>query len=83
MIRTFQGVRVFTLNTHRLNPGSAITIPGIGIFLGLKQINNKDLLRHEFGHIIYLRFTSCSYQDFNLYVYSRLFLIIFGQSVVE
>ena len=52
MIRTFEGIRVFTLNTHRFNLGSAITIPGIGIFLGLKQINNKDLLRHEFGHIL-------------------------------
>jgi len=52
MIRTFEGIRVFTLNTHRFNRGSAITIPGIGIFLGLNQINNKDLLRHEFGHIL-------------------------------
>jgi len=36
MIRTFEGIRVFTLNTHRFNRGSAITIPGIGIFLGIK-----------------------------------------------
>jgi len=55
MIRTFEGIRIFTLNTNRFNRGSAITIPGIGIFLGVKQINNTGLLRHEFGHILQYR----------------------------
>lgn len=55
MISIFEGIRIFTLNTGRFNKGSAITIPGIGIFLGLKQINNTDLLRHEFGHILQYR----------------------------
>jgi len=53
-IRTFKGIRVYTLNTYRFNRGFAITIPGIGILLGLRQINNTDLLRHEFGHILQL-----------------------------
>jgi len=55
MIRRFEGIRIFTLNTGMFNRGSAITIPGIGIFLGVKQINNTDLIRHEFGHILQCR----------------------------
>jgi len=55
MVRTFEGIRIYALNTSRFNRGSAITIPGIGIFLGLKQINNTGLLRHEFGHILQCR----------------------------
>lgn len=55
MVRKFEGIRIFSLNTKSFNRGSAITIPGIGIFLGLKQINNTGLLRHEFGHILQYR----------------------------
>jgi len=55
MIQYFEGIRIITLNTRRFNRGSAITIPGVGIFLGLKQINNTDLKRHEFGHILQKR----------------------------
>ena len=55
MVRTFEGIRIFALNTNGFNRGSAITIPGIGIFLGAKQINNTGLLRHEFGHILQCR----------------------------
>ena len=40
MDRRFEGVKIFALNTGRFNRGSAITIPGIGIFLGVEQINN-------------------------------------------
>jgi len=55
MIRRFEGIKIFTLNTGIFNRGSAITIPGIGIFLGVNQINNTDLIRHEFGHILQCR----------------------------
>jgi len=55
MVRTFEGIRIFALNFSRFNLGSAITIPGIGIFVGLRQINNINLLRHEFGHILQYR----------------------------
>ena len=40
MVRTFEGIKIFALNTRGFNRGSAITIPGIGIFLGVEQINN-------------------------------------------
>ncbi len=53
MTRRFEGIRVFTVNNSRFNRGSAVTIPGIGIFLGVKQLNNTGLLRHEFGHILH------------------------------
>jgi hypothetical protein len=52
MTRSFEGIRVFTVNNNRFNRGSAVTIPGIGIFVGRKQVNNTELLRHEFGHIL-------------------------------
>jgi len=55
MVRTFEGIKIFALNTRGFNRGSAITIPGIGIFLGVEQINNTGLLRHEFGHILQYR----------------------------
>ena len=55
MTRSFEGIRVFTLNNGRFNKGSAVTLPGIGILVGKKQINNTDLLRHEFGHILQWR----------------------------
>lgn len=55
MIHRFEGIRVFAINTGRFNRGSAVTIPGIGIFVGAKQLNNIELLRHEFGHILQRR----------------------------
>ena len=55
MLRYFEGVRVFTLDNLKFNEGAAITIPGIGIFIGIKQIYNMDLLMHEFGHILQRR----------------------------
>ena len=55
MIRRFEGIRVLTLNNNRFNKGSAVTIPGIGIIVGVKQINNTRLLVHEFGHILQWR----------------------------
>ena len=55
MIQYFEGIRIFTLNNRKFNRGSAVTIPGIGIFIGSKQITNTGLLRHEFGHILQRR----------------------------
>jgi hypothetical protein len=49
MKHIFEGINVFEVNTCKFNLGAAVTIPGIGIFVGLKQINNTDLLKHEFG----------------------------------
>jgi len=55
MGRNFEGVRLFTLDIRRFNRGTACTIPGIGIFVGKKQVSNTGLLRHEFGHILQSR----------------------------
>ena len=52
MIRSFEGVRVYTCNIRKFNHGAACTIPGIGIIVGISQVGNTDLLRHEFGHIL-------------------------------
>lgn len=51
----FEGIRIYTLNNNKFNRGSAVTIPGIGIVTGIKQIDNTGLLRHEFGHILQSR----------------------------
>jgi hypothetical protein len=31
---------------------SGMTLPNVGIFINPAQTKNKDLLRHEFGHIL-------------------------------
>lgn len=48
----FQGIRVYKLNFGNFRKGAALTIPGIGIFVGKGMENDLDLLRHEFGHIL-------------------------------
>ena len=55
MNQYFEGIRIISLNNNKFNSGSAVTIPGIGIFIGILQINNRGLLRHEFGHILQSR----------------------------
>ena len=32
-----------------------MTVPGVGIFVGPGGINDVDLLKHEFGHILQAR----------------------------
>lgn len=45
----FEGVNLYLLDNFQ---GSAIALPGMGIFMD-KSVNNKtELLRHEFGHIL-------------------------------
>ncbi|NLO71592.1 MAG: hypothetical protein GX102_11765 [Porphyromonadaceae bacterium] len=51
----FEGVRVFKLPFKRFKNGAAMTIPGIGIFVGRGWESNLGLLRHEFGHILQYR----------------------------
>lgn len=53
--RYFEGVRVYTLNFGLFRKGAAMTLPGLGIFIGLYSTDNIDLLRHEFGHILQYR----------------------------
>jgi len=35
--------------------GAAFTLPGVGIFVNPNDVDNIDLLRHEFGHILQAR----------------------------
>ena len=51
----FENVRVITINNKRFNRGAAVTIPGIGIFIGYSHRNNIDILRHEFGHMLQIQ----------------------------
>lgn len=51
----FEGVTVFIINIKSFNRGAAVTIPGVGIFVGKKHSQNIDLLRHEFGHMLQFR----------------------------
>ncbi|MFV0390467.1 MAG: hypothetical protein ACK5KP_01055 [Paludibacteraceae bacterium] len=54
-MNTFEGVRVFKLPFDRFKNGAAVTIPGLGIFVGKGHENDLDLIRHEFGHILQFR----------------------------
>lgn len=54
-LKDFEGTRIFSLRNRRFQRGTAITLPGIGIFIGEKHVDNTDLLRHEFGHILQKR----------------------------
>ncbi|MBN1184619.1 MAG: RHS repeat-associated core domain-containing protein [Bacteroidales bacterium] len=51
----FEGVRVRELNFGNFKYGAAMTVPGVGIFVGPGGINDVDLLKHEFGHILQAR----------------------------
>jgi hypothetical protein len=48
----FQNIRVYCSTVGAIKRRAAIAIPGIGIFIHPADINNTDLLRHEFGHIL-------------------------------
>jgi len=52
---TFEGVSMITSTVGDLKYGAAFALPGIGIFINPRDINNIDLLRHEFGHILQAR----------------------------
>lgn len=51
----FEGIKVYGLNFGYFRQGAAVTIPGVGFFVGRQDINNEALLRHEFGHILQYR----------------------------
>lgn len=51
----FEGIHIFSLPFETFKQGAAVTIPGIGIFIGKGQEENIDLLRHELGHILQYR----------------------------
>lgn len=51
----FQGINIYRLNVGNFRHGAAVTIPGIGIFVGRGMEDDLDLLRHEFGHILQFR----------------------------
>lgn len=51
----FEGVRVFRVNFGHFRQGAALTLPGIGIFVGKGREFDRNLLRHEFGHILQAR----------------------------
>lgn len=51
----FEGIYIFTVPFGDFKKGAAVTIPCIGIFVGKGFENDRDLLRHEFGHILQFR----------------------------
>ncbi len=48
----YRDTTVFGLNFGYFKYGSAVALPGIGIFVGKSQIDNIELLQHEYGHIL-------------------------------
>ena len=54
-MKRFEGILVFRLNFSPFTQGAAVTLPCIGIFVGKGSENDKQLLRHEFGHILQYR----------------------------
>ncbi len=55
MAYRFQGVRLICLNAGDLRKGAAVALPGIGIITGKSNLQNVNLLRHEFGHFLQYR----------------------------
>lgn len=55
MFRQFEDINFWSLNAGLFRKGAAMTIPGIGIVVGKAGIDNRDLLRHEFGCMLRFR----------------------------
>lgn len=53
--KRFENIRLIPFNAGVFKKGAAMTVPGLGIIAGNAGIENHDLLRHEFGHILQLR----------------------------
>jgi hypothetical protein len=51
----FEGIPYFVSTVGHLKSRAAIALPGVGIFVHPKDINNLELMRHEFGHILQSR----------------------------
>jgi RHS repeat-associated protein len=51
----FEGVSVYTTTFGACKDRAAFTVPGVGIFVNPKDVNNLDMLRHEFGHVLQYR----------------------------
>jgi len=55
MASRFEGVRLICLNAGDFRKGAAVALPGIGIITGKSNLQNENLLRHEFGHFLQYR----------------------------
>jgi len=53
--KKFESISLIPFNAGVFKKGAAVTIPGLGIIAGNAGIGNRDLLRHEFGHILQFR----------------------------
>lgn len=51
----FEGIHLISINAGNFRRGAAVTIPGLGIITGDSGVEDTDLLRHEFGHIVQYR----------------------------
>jgi len=52
-MNSIENVRIFTFPGFLLK--GAFAFPGLGIFVHRALLNNKNLLMHEFGHILQFR----------------------------
>lgn len=50
--RQFEGVNVYSSNVGDIGKGAAATPYPFGIIVNKKDVNNVNLLRHEFGHVL-------------------------------
>ncbi len=51
--KRIEGIKIFGIQTRYLK--GAFAFPGMGIFVNKNYATNKNLLRHEFGHILQFR----------------------------
>lgn len=51
-IEVFQKVRIRIFNRWGFRKGAAAFIPGLGIIVGRAFADDRNLLRHEFGHFL-------------------------------
>lgn len=64
----FEGLRVRVFNFGPFKKGACCYIPYLGIIVGKDNVDNKHLLRHEFGHYLQRK-------EFGLWKFLRYFAI--------
>ena len=53
--KRFEEVRVRVFDHFAFKRGASAFLPGLGIVIGKSEVNDIDLLRHEYGHYLQLK----------------------------
>ena len=78
-MNSIENVRIFTIPGFLLK--GAFAFPGLGIFVQRAHMNNKNLLMHEFGHI--LQFRKYGFLCFGLKLPRQVFLVHLSPAFIQ